>query len=314
MSIPVYVFCGFLDGGKTAFMQETLEDPEFNTGEKTLLLLCEEGENKFDAARFAGGNVTILPIDDQESLTETFLSEYQKKHRIDRVLVEYNGMWPMEQLYNALPKSWEIFQIITIADSTTFESFLANMRQQTVDKLRDPEVVLFNRCTDKTDFTLLHRSVRMVNRRAQILFERTDGSIDADDIVDELPFDVNASEITLDDADFGVWYLDAMEHPGKYDGKTLRFKAYVCQTKRVPKGAFVAGRFAMTCCTEDISYIGVICEAENAAVLPHRSWADVCARVSVRPHDIYEGEGPWLTATSATPAEPPEEELVYFMR
>ena len=314
MSIPVYLFCGFLDGGKTTFMQETLGDPEFNTGEKTLLLLCEDGEIEFEPEKFSGGNVTLLPVENEADLTTDLLKGYVKKHRTDRVLIEYNGMWPMETLYNALPKDWEIFQIITIADSATFPAYLNNMRQLAVDKLRDPEVVLFNRVTPDTDKLTLHRAVRMVNRRAQILYETIEGEIEPDDIEEPLPFDKTASEFTVQDEDYGVWYLDMMDKPQDYKGKTVRFKAYVCQTPRVPKGCFVAGRFAMTCCAEDISFCGVICEAENAAQLTHRSWVDVTAVMDVKRHDTYEGDGPWLKAVSVTSSTVPEEELVYFMR
>ena len=48
MPIPVYAFTGFLDAGKTKFIQETLEDERFNTGERTLVLICEEGEEEYD--------------------------------------------------------------------------------------------------------------------------------------------------------------------------------------------------------------------------------------------------------------------------
>lgn len=314
MSLPVYLFTGFLESGKTTFIQETLEDPGFCSGEKTLLLLCEEGEAEYDPTRFAGGNVTLLTVENESDLTVDFLKEYKKKHRIDRVLIEYNGMWKLETLYNALPKDWEIFQIITLADSSTFPSYLANLRQLAVDKLQDPEVVIFNRCTEATDKALLHRSVRMVNRRAAIAYERTDGSVDQDDIVDELPFDKTAPAFTVEDRDFGIWYLDIFDDVDAYVGKTVTFKAYVCQTPRAPKGCFVAGRFGMTCCAEDISFIGMICKAENAAALAHRSWVNVTAVIEKKPHPIYEGDGPWLIASSVTPAEPPAEELVYFIR
>ena len=203
MSIPVYLFTGFLDAGKTAFIQETLEDPGFNTGEKTLVLLCEEGENEYRPERFAGGNVSFLPVEEQAGLTTAFLKDYQKKHRVDRVLIEYNGMWPLQALYDALPTDWDIYQIILLADSTTFASYMTNMRQLAVDKLQDPEMVIFNRCTDATDKAYLHRAVRMVNRRAQMAFERTDGSVDPDDVVDELPFDTDAPVIDIADEDFG---------------------------------------------------------------------------------------------------------------
>lgn len=314
MSVPVYLFTGFLDAGKTTFIQETLEDPGFNTGEKTLVLLCEEGEEEFHPEKFPGQNVKFVTVEEQSQLTEAFLRDCRKTYPMDCVMIEYNGMWPLTALYDALPKDWQIYQIIALADSTTFPSYLNNMRQLTVDKLQDPEMVIFNRCTDATDKALLHRAVRMVNRRAQMAFERTDGSVDDDDIVDELPFDLNAPVIDIADEDFGVWYLDALDDPRKYKGKTIRFKAYVCQTPQVPKGCFAAGRFGMTCCAADIAFCGVVCADKNAASHPHRSWVYVTAKVDVKKHAIYSGEGPWLTASEVTPAAPPADELVYFLR
>lgn len=314
MAIPVYLFTGFLDGGKTSFVQETLEDPEFNTGEKTLLVLCEDGEVEYDTSKFAGGNVTVFPVENESDLSVALFKEYQRAHRTDRVLIEYNGMWNLETLFNAMPKDWEFCQIICVADASTFPTYLNNMRQLAVDKLKEPEVVLFNRCTAGTDRSYLHRAVRMVNRRAQIIFEYTDGTVEPDDFEDELPFDLDADVIRIGDEDFGIWYLDAMDKPEKYQGKTLEFKAYVCQTPKAPKGSFIAGRFGMTCCAADISFIGVICLAENAPELPHRSWVDVRAAVDVRPHQIYGGPGPWLIAERVTPSTPPEDELVYFLR
>ncbi len=314
MSIPVYLFTGFLDSGKTTFIQETMEDPGFCSGEKTLVLLCEEGEIEYEPQKFAESGVQFLSVEEPSQLTTAFLKDYQKHHRFDRVLIEYNGMWPMQALYDALPRDWELYQIILTADSTTFASYLANLRQLAVDKLQDAEMVIFNRCTDATDKAVLHRAVRMVNRRAQMAFERTDGSVDADDVQEELPFDLNAEVIEIADEDYGLWYLDAADNVEKYKGKTVRFRAYVCQTPRVPKGCFVPGRFGMTCCAEDISFIGFICEAKDAARWQHRSWVTVTATVDAKRHPIYEGVGPWLRAVHIEPAEPPQEELVYFLR
>ena len=314
MSIPVYLFTGFLDSGKTTFIQETMEDPGFCSGEKTLVLLCEEGEIEYEPQKFAEGGVQFLSVEEPSQLTTAFLKDYQKHHRFDRVLIEYNGMWPMQALYDALPRDWELYQIILTADSTTFASYLANLRQLAVDKLQDAEMVIFNRCTDATDKAVLHRAVRMVNRRAQMAFERTDGSVDADDVQEELPFDLNAEVIEIADEDYGLWYLDAADNVEKYKGKTVRFRAYVCQTPRVPKGCFVPGRFGMTCCAEDISFIGFICEAKDAARWQHRSWVTVTATVDAKRHPIYEGVGPWLRAVHIEPAEPPQEELEYFLR
>ena len=238
MAVPLYVFLGFLEAGKTSFIQETLEDPDFNTGEKTLLVLCEDGETEYEPEKFAGGNVAVLPVEGQQALTREHFEEYTKKHRVDRVLVEYNGMWPVQALYDALPKGWEIFQMMTVADSSTFPAYLANMRQLAVEKVQEPDVVIFNRVTDATDKATLHRAVRMVNRRAQILFETVNGEVEPDTIVDELPFDMDADVVEIGDEDYGLFYIDIFDNVKKYLGKTIRFKAYVCQTKRVPEGCF----------------------------------------------------------------------------
>ena len=96
-------------------------------------------------------------------------------------------------------------------------------------------------------------------------------------------------------------------------GKTVRLKAYVCQTDKVDDDAFIAGRFCMTCCAEDITFIGLICKWKDAKQLGHRTWVNVTARIELRRHAIYEGVGPWLIAESVTPAEPPKDELVYFV-
>lgn len=310
MPIPVYLFTGFLEAGKTTFLQETLEDPEFNTGEKTLLLLCEDGEVELATNQLPNDSTTILSVESEAALTTDFL----KKQHAQRIIIEYNGMWNLQTLFDALPEDWQIAQMLCVADASTFASYLNNMRQLVIDKLQDPDAVIFNRCNDKTDRLQLHRAVRMVNRRAQIIFEYEDGTVSGDDIEEELPFDLDAPLITIKDEDYGIWYLDIMDKPKKYEKKKVQFLAYVCQTDRVDKKCFVAGRFGMTCCADDISFIGMGCTADNAPDLPHRSWVLVTATVEIRKHAIYEGYGPWLVAESVVPAEVPKDELVYFLR
>ena len=84
-------------------------------------------------------------------------------------------------------------------------------------------------------------------------------SVAYDDIPDPLPFDINADPIDIPDDDFGIWYMDCQDEPQKYTGKTVRFLAQVCQTNRAGKNSFVPGRFAMTCCVQDIQFVGFPC-------------------------------------------------------
>lgn len=314
MNIPVYLFTGFLEAGKTTFAQETMMDPDFNTGERTLFLLCEEGEEEYRPAEFASSDVIFETITQECDLTLEKLRAYEAKHQIERVIVEYNGMWNLQTLYDALPKNWEIFQMLCIVDASTFPTYFKNMRTLTIDKLQEPEVVVFNRCTQETDRIALHRAVRPVNRRAQIIFEFTDGTILPDDFVEALRWDNTKDTIILQDDEFGIWYLDAMENPEKYEGREIEMRAYVAQSDRVEEGHFVIGRFAMTCCEDDIAYLGVLCQAEQAKTFAHRSWVQVRATIESCEHEIYEGRGILLKAKFVQPATPPQEELVYFFR
>jgi len=310
--IPLYLFTGFLDSGKTSFIQETLADPRFSTGEKTLLLLCEEGEVELDPKKFACDNVTIETIDKQEDFTAEYLRNLTAKHRSDRVLMEYNGMWSMNLLTTQMPKNWQLYQHITLAQAPTFELYNANMRSLVVERMTGAEMVLFNRCGPDTDKMALHKIVRSSNRRSEIAYEFADGNVEYDEIEDPLPFDLNADPIEIADTDFGLWYMDVTDDPKKYLGKRVRFLAQVCQTPRVPKGSFAPGRFVMTCCAADITFVGLVCKYEQAQSLKNRAWITLTARVKIEYAAIYSGKGPVLVAESVEPAKKPAEEVVTF--
>lgn len=308
--IPVYLFTGFLEAGKTRFIQETLADPRFNSGEKTLLLLCEEGEEEYDPAGFAADNVKLVTIQDKAELSCEYLRNLAAKMRADRVVVEYNGMWLLADLLTVMPQNWTVYQNIMLADATTFETYMMNMRSLVLDKVGPAEMVIFNRCCDTTDRMELHRLVREGSRRADISYEALDGSVDYDEFEDPLPFDLNADIVEIADDDFGLWYMDITDNPQTYYGKTVRFKAQVCQTPRVPKGCFVPGRFLMTCCVQDITFVGLVCKSEIAQTLKNRDWITVTARVKKEYAAIYKGEGPVLVAQAIVPAEKPEQDVV----
>lgn len=312
MSIPVYVFTGFLDSGKTRFMQGTLEDERFNAGEKTLLLVCEEGEEEYDPSAFSGSNVYIEYIEDQDALDEKSLEALRKKYRAERVMVELNGMKMVSDFYAKMPESWLVYQEIMFADASTFLMYNANMRSLVVDKVGGCEMVVFNRADESVDRMELHKIVRAINRRCDIAYEDEDGNAEFDDIVDPLPFDLEADVIEIQDEDYGIWYRDVTEDMKKYSGKTVKFKAQVAHTRKVEKGCFVPGRFIMTCCVDDIEFMGFVCQYDAAEELQQRSWVDVTAKISLRYHKLYKEMGPVLTAIEITPAEKAEQDVVTF--
>ena len=306
--IPVYVFTGFLDSGKTKFIQETLEDPRFNAGERTLLLVFAEGEEEYDFSTYPHRNV-YQEVLDQQTVTTKELLALAKKYKAQRVVAELNGMQQVGDLYMRFPESWAVAQEVMFADSTTFQAYNANMRNLVMDKLVGAQMVVFNRMTPGQDVMPLHKLARAANRRIDILYDYTDGTTQMDDIEDPLPFDIHAPVIQILDQDYALWYRDVTEEPQKYDGKTVCFKGQVAMLRRTKEGLFAPGRFVMTCCVEDIQFCGIPCRYADAASLEPRSWVMVSAKISAEKHPLYKGNvGPVLTAIrvdrNAEPADP----------
>ena len=314
METPVYLFTGFLEAGKTRLIQETMEDADFNAGEPTLILLCEEGEGELDPSSFAHGaeNVSLRTVESLEEITEENLRAWRREFNFRRVLVEYNGMWMIGDLYRRLPSGFVVYQEIMLADATTFPTYNANMRQLTVDKLSGCEMVVFNRCTAATDKMELHKIVRGVSRGVNISYEYVDGEIEYDDIVDPLPFDIEADVIEIADRDFALFFRDLTEEMPKYDGKTVRYRALVGRDKRLGERAFVGGRQIMTCCADDIAYNGFICISDRPCDLAHGDWAIVTAKLRIEKHELYRNPGPVLYLESLEKTDAPKEPVATF--
>ena len=306
--IPVYSFTGFLDSGKTKFIQETLEDERFNAGERTLVLLFEEGEEEYDLSTYPHKNVFIETLD-QQTVTTKQLQSLQKKYKAERVVAELNGMQQVGDLYMKFPESWVVAQEVMFADSTTIMAYNANMRNLVMDKLVGAQMVVFNRLEKGQDTMPFHKIARAANRKIDILYEYTDRSTEFDDIIDPLPYDMNAPVVEIKDEDYAIFYRDCTEEPEKYNGKTVRFKAQVAMLRRDKNGMFAPGRFVMTCCVEDIAFCGIPCRYKGSKDLEPRSWVMVTAVINAEKHRLYKGDiGPVMTAievkTGAQPADP----------
>lgn len=255
MDIPVFLFTGFLDGGKTTFIQSLLMDKEFNKGQTILVLQCEEGEEELDLSKLPGNTrVFIESIDEEDALSEELLLRLQKKYKPTRIMVEYNGMWMLDSLFEALPENWAIAGETLFLDSTTFLSYNTNMRQLVFNKLRTAELVLFNRVTEQTDKMALHKIVRAVSRQCDIAYSYEDGRTEYDEIIDPLPFDINAPVIVIEDKDYALFYQDLIEDFKKYHGKTVEMNLLVATRGRMPKDTFVAGRQMIMCCANDVQF------------------------------------------------------------
>lgn len=311
MEVPVYLFTGFLESGKTGFIKNTIQDPNFSKGEKTLVILCECGLEEFEESFQKNYNTALITVDNESDLTEEFMRKCKNEYLPERVFIEYNGMWDTKAIFEMnFPKEWELVQIITLINGETYESYMNNMRSMLVNHYTESDMVIFNRCNTNMDRGAYRRSIKAVNRKAQVYFEGE--GIDSQDASECLPFDLNAEIIEIEDDDFGIWYLDAMENPKKYAGKTVKFTAVVYKSDKLRDGTFVPGRQAMTCCADDVAFIGFICKSQNADKIKHRQWITMTAQVHVEYRKEYNGKGPVLYAKKIGAGIVPEEELVYF--
>lgn len=310
--IPVYLFTGFLEGGKTHIIQESMEDKKFNSGEKTLILQCEEGVDEFDLSRFWGKNVYLETIEEESKINKENLTALGQKHRIDRVIIEYNGMWRLQTLYDNLPDTWAIYQEMMFADANTFLSYNANLRQLMVDKLLNCEMIVLNRTPKDIDKEEIHKVVRGISRRTAITYDYPDGHVEYDDIEDPLPYDLNAAVVDISDADYALFYRDLSEEMQKYDGKTVRFKGIVAQDASLGEYSVLAGRHVMTCCADDIAYHPLVCIFDAPTSLKTRDWVTLTGKIRVEKNKLYRGEGPVLYVEKTEFAVKPVQEVATF--
>ncbi len=311
--ISVYLFLGFLESGKTKFIQETLEDKRMETGERTLLLICEEGEEEYKPEKFEVKNVAVVTLESADELTVENLERLTRKYGVQRVVVEYNGTWLLQQFFDAMPESWVINQMMTFFDAGTFLNYNANMRQLVFDKVQMTQMVVFNRFKGEYDKLAFHKTVRGISRRPDIVYEYIGGKAEFDDIEDPLPFDVNAPVIEIEDRDFAWFYRDMAENGENYVGKTVKFKGMTAVSKKTPAGFIVLGRHIMTCCEADISYDGFAVKTCGLIEgVKTRDWLTVTAKIAMEYNSVYRSVGPVLTALKIERAEAPEEQIATY--
>ena len=312
MSIPVYMFAGFLESGKTSFIASVLGDPGFTRDENTLLIQCEEGMEEFDPAFLKKYHTVLECIEDEDEYCEDTLRAFVRKHHPDRVIVEMNGMWDLDAALARTPKVLEVYQIITTVNAETFDLYAKNMGQRMLQHITDADMVVFNRATEQTRQLIRDRNVRSMNPQASLYFENDDGTSEDYGAGMPPPYDMDAPVVEIADHQFGIFYLDASENPEAYDGKTVRFKGYIYKGRNIGHDEYVPGRMAMVCCAEDVRFVGFIAKANGLPIPPAKSWQMVTARVQAEERKQYKGVGPVLYVTALEPAEEPEEEVVTF--
>lgn len=251
-------------------------------------------------------------VEDESWITKENLESLVKGRKLDRVIIEYNGMWMLDRLYRSFPDGWQIYQNMMFAEAKTFVSYNANMRQLCFDKLKDAEMIVLNRADDSVDKEEIHKVVRGITRRAAIVYDYLDGHVEYDDIEDPLPFDIEASPIIIEDGDYALWYRDLSEEMNVYEGKDIKFKGIVAKDPRLPANSVIIGRHVMTCCEADIQYSGLICVFKEPVKLKTRDWVTIKGKIKVEAHKLYKTKGPIIYVDSTEFAVPPSQEVATF--
>lgn len=312
VSTPVYLVDGILESGKTSFLNFTIRQDYFQIEETTLLITCEEGEEEYDEKELLKYNTVLETIEGPEDFTLDRLRALERKYRPERVLLEYNPLWGVNKLRAMdMPAGWGICQEIVIIDGSSYEIYRNNMQSVFTEMVQDADMVIFNRCKEDAPLASYRRGLKVVNAACDISFENEEGEI-IDLFEENMPYDMNADIIDIDDVDYGIFYVDMEDHPDKYVGKTVRFKARAMKSRNENADYFVPGRKAMTCCADDTRVIGYICKTPLAPQLRHGEWVEVTARVALEYSKQYRRKGPVFYASQVTPCKAPAEEMVYF--
>ena len=308
---PVYLINGFLESGKTEFINYTLSQPYFKAKGISLLILCEEGEVEYDDKLLKETNTAKEVIEEEDKFTKAYLLELEKKYKPERIIIEYNGMWNYKNLQ--LPRNWFIEQQITTIDASKFSVYFNNMKSLLADMVRKSEMIIFNRCDNvKEEISSYKRNIKAINQKAEIIFEDSQGELN-EMLEEDLPYDLKADVIVLKNPGYGFWYLDALDHLDRYIGKKVQFVGMVLHPDNFPKGYFVPGRMAMTCCADDMAFLGFACKYNKAYELKQKQWVMVKAEVHKEFFADYGGEGPVLHAISVELAKAPKEEVISFV-
>ncbi len=316
--IPVFLINGFLEAGKSDFIKFTMAQEYFQAEGTTLLLLCEEGESEYDDATLEKYHTVKILMENETDFNKKYLEELQSKYKPERIIIEWNGMWNQDDLFNgpmsekviaeqqnreaeyelSMPESWAIYQVITIINGATFDLYLNNMKSFIGQMLRPAELAIVNRCDNIPNEKLVdyRRKIRAMGQNAMIVLEDKDGEIPQDTLPEDLPYDINQPAINIKAEDYGTWFVDCMDNPERYVGKDITFTAMVLKRKNMPANEFVPGRMAMTCCAQDMTFLGYVTKADPAvlAAFNTRDWVKLTAKVGMEVREEYGGEGPVL--------------------
>ncbi|MCR5795743.1 MAG: hypothetical protein K6G61_10425 [Solobacterium sp.] len=313
MPAAVYLITGFLDSGKTTLIKDTMSDADFMADVSRSLIICfEQGEIPFEKDWLEEHHAFIEYMDDPEKLTAKKIRELDTIYHPDQVFIEYNGTKPVtEWILAGMPEYWPLVQILTTVDASTFELYINAMRQMIFEQIRWSDTVIVNRCTEDTSGTLLRGNIKAINSRCQIFYE---GAFGAPVQLKSglLPFNLDDPVIDIKDDDYGLWYMDAVEDPEKYDGKHIIVRGMYAENIPGYKQTFILGRRAMVCCAQDTSLCGITVTGVKIWEMKKGDWIEVEGTLKTLPIENSDAKTVVLYADRCARYQKPKDEYVYF--
>lgn len=312
LRIPIFLFNGFLEAGKTSFMSHMLNKPVFADGNNTLVIRCEEGIEEYDETFLKENHISLVTLDEEIDLTDKLLLDLAEKCKPARVLIEYNGMWDITKFFDLnYPSGWFLYQIITLVNAETFNLYVNNMRSLMMEQFRCADLVLINRVNDTMNLSNFRGSVKAVNNQAKLFICTEDFKLDP--VQEELPYDVNAEVLEIEKEHYGTWYIDLWEKPQLYMNKKVKVNGLFFQDPSDPKDRFTFGRFAMPCCADDIALMGLYCHNIGKPRFQNKDSIAVEAVIKYEPAEVYNGDpGPILYVKKIQKSEQNQDDLVTF--
>ena len=248
--LPVFLLNGFLESGKTTLIKEIVENNEQYHNNSTVIIACEDGEVDYEDEWCEKYQVHVEKIENQEDFTPEYLERLDQVYMPDRIVIEYNSFFDWEA--QEFPDYMVIYQQITLIDARNFNVMFNNMKKIFQSNVMNSSLVIFNRCDGIKDLGLYRRWIRGLTQQAQIAFEDKNGNLTT--MLDEdLPYDLSKDVICFEEDVYPTWYVDVFDNYEKYFNKIFKFKAFV---RGIEKKAIVVGHDVMTCCSEDIQFLG----------------------------------------------------------
>lgn len=250
VEVPIFIVNGLIESGKTTLIKEIIENNVSYQAGATVVVSCEEGEVEYDESWLNEYEVTLVRVEKESDLTADLFFDIDEKYKPVQIVLEYNSFYNMENL--EFPEYMPVYQQVTLIDAKTFGLYFNNMRQVFNNLVRLSSLIIFNRCDGVNDLGLYRRQIRALNQECQIGFEGKNGQLTS--MLDEdLPYDITKDTIILEDSDYPTWYIDVFDNYEKYVGKTIKFKTFV---RDILENTIVVGRNVMTCCENDIQFLG----------------------------------------------------------